>query len=80
LAEAHLLLGRLYLTTGRSADALQVFKIALWSEVSVAAHLGLAEAFLALQNLQAAKEEVGKALALDPSSAEAKSLRAKIGQ
>jgi Tfp pilus assembly protein PilF len=80
LAEAHLLLGRVYLRGGRSAEAIQAFKIALWSESSVAGHIALAEAFLATQNPSAAKAELDKALALDPSSAEAKALRAKIGQ
>jgi Tfp pilus assembly protein PilF len=80
LAEAHLLLGRVYLRAGRSAEAVQAFKIALWSEDSVAGHVALAEAYLATQNLNAAKDEVARALALDPMSAEAKALRAKIGQ
>jgi tetratricopeptide (TPR) repeat protein len=80
LAEAHLLLGRLYLRAGRSGDAIQAFKVALWSETSVAGHLGLAEAYLAAQNIAAAREEVGRALALDPNSADARALRAKIGQ
>jgi tetratricopeptide (TPR) repeat protein len=80
LAEAHLLLGRVYLRAGRAGDAVQAFKIALWSEESAAGHLGLAEAYLTMQNLAAAKDEVARALALDPASPEAKALRAKIGQ
>jgi tetratricopeptide (TPR) repeat protein/TolB-like protein len=80
LAEAHLLLGRVYLRTGRTPDAIQAFKIALWSEETATAHVALAEAYLAGQNVAAAKEEVARALALDPSSAAAKALRAKIGQ
>ena len=80
LAEAHLLLGRVYLRTGRSAEAIQAFKIALWSEDTAAGHVALAEAFIALQNIVAAKEEVNRALILDPASAAAKALRAKIGQ
>jgi Tfp pilus assembly protein PilF len=80
LAEAHLLLGRVYLRGGRHADAMQAFKIALWSEDSAAGHIALAETYLAMQNLAAAKEELAKALALDPESAEAKALRAKIGR
>jgi Tfp pilus assembly protein PilF len=80
LADAHLLLGRVYLRAGRSSDAIQAFKIALWSEESAAGHLALAEAYLATQDLAAAKEEVARALVLDPNSSEAKALRAKIGQ
>jgi tetratricopeptide (TPR) repeat protein len=80
LAEAHLLLGRVYLRAGRTAEAVQALKIALWSEESAAAHVALAEAYLAMQNRAAAKEEVERALVLDPASKDAHVLRAKIGQ
>jgi Flp pilus assembly protein TadD len=79
-AEAHLLLGRLYLRSGRPAQAIQAFKIALWSEDTAEGHVALAEAYVATQNLAAAKDEIGRALAIDPESSEAKALRAKIGQ
>ena len=80
LAEAHLLLGRVYLRNGRMGDAVQEFKIALWSEESADGHVALAQAYVAMQNIAGAKEEVTKALALDPEHAEARTLRAKIGQ
>jgi tetratricopeptide (TPR) repeat protein len=80
LADAHLLLGRVYLRAGRHAEAIQAFKIALWSEASADAHVALAEAYVATSDLAAARDELNKALALDPTSAEAKALRAKIGQ
>jgi Tfp pilus assembly protein PilF len=80
LAEAHLLLGRVYLRGGRPADAIQAFRIALWSEETVEGHVRLAEAYLIAQNLPAAREEVARALQLDPTSPEANALRAKIGQ
>jgi tetratricopeptide (TPR) repeat protein len=79
LAEAHLLLGRLYLRNGRAADAVEELKIALWSEASVPAHLALAEAFLQVQDQAAARAEVERALALDPNSAEALAFKAKLG-
>ena len=79
LAEAHLLLGRLYLRGGRAADAVEELKIALWSEVTVPAHLALAEAFLQIQDHAAARAEVERALALDPTSAEALAFKAKLG-
>jgi Tfp pilus assembly protein PilF len=78
LADAHLLLGRVYLRSGRTSDAMQAFKVALWSEDTAKGHIALAEAHLALQNVPAAREELDRALQLDPSSAEARSLRAKI--
>ena len=77
LAEAHLLLGRIHLRTGRTAEAIQAFKIALWSEETAAGHVALAEAYLQAKNLTAAKEEVDRALALEPDSA---ARRARFGR
>ncbi len=79
LAEAHLLLGRLYLRGGRPADAVAALKIALWSEETVAAHVSLAEALLQVQDQAAARIEVDRALALDPKSPEAIAMKAKLG-
>lgn len=79
LAEAHLLLGRLYLRGGRAADAVEELKIAIWSEATVPAHLALAEAFLQVQDQAAARVEVERALVLDPDSAEALAFKAKLG-
>lgn len=79
LAEAHLLLGRLYLRGGRPAEAVEALKIALWSEETVAAHVNLAEALLQVQDQAGARIEIERALALDPQSAEALALKAKLG-
>jgi tetratricopeptide (TPR) repeat protein/TolB-like protein len=79
LAEAHLLLGRLYLRGGRPTEAVEALKIALWSEETVAAHVTLAEAFLQVQDQAAARIEVDRALALDPAFAPALALKAKLG-
>lgn len=79
LAEAHLLLGRLYLRGGRAEEAVEALKIALWSDETVATHLALAEAYLEVQDTAAARTEVDRALALDPESADAKAMRARIG-
>jgi Flp pilus assembly protein TadD len=80
LSEAHLLMGRLHMRLGRTNEAVQSFKIALWSEDSVEGRLALAEAYLALQNVAAAREEIDRALAIDPTHAGAQTLRAKIGR
>jgi tetratricopeptide (TPR) repeat protein len=79
LAEAHLMLGRLHLRAGRADEAVEALKIALWSEETAAAHLALAEAYLQLQDNAAAREEVNRALALEPTSSDAKALKARIG-
>ena len=79
LAEAHLILGRLYLRGGRPGEAVEALKIALWSEETVAAHLALAEALLQMQDRAAARIEVDRALALEPKSAEALAFKAKLG-
>jgi tetratricopeptide (TPR) repeat protein len=80
LAEAHLLLGRIYLRGGRTAEALQVLKIALWSEESVAAHVALAEAYLQLKDVVSARTAIDRALTLDPASAAAKAVRDRIAR
>jgi len=79
LAEAHLLLGRLYLRGGRPGEAVEALKIALWSEETVAAHVSLADALLQVQDQAAARIEIDRALALDPKSVEALALKAKLG-
>lgn len=79
LAEAHLLLGQLYLRGGRPAEAVEALKISLWSEATVAAHVSLAEALLQVQDQAAARIEIDRALALDPQSAAALALKARLG-
>ena len=79
LAEAHLMLGRLYLRGGRPAEAVEALKIALWSEETVAAHVSLAEALLQMQDQAAARVEIDRALALDPKSPEALAMKVKLG-
>jgi Tfp pilus assembly protein PilF len=57
----------------------EALKIALWSEETVTAHLVLAEALVLVQDQAAARAEVERALAIDPKSAEALALKAKLG-
>ena len=78
-AQAHLLIGRIHLRNGRTADAVTALKISIWSEETAAARLALAEAYIKLQNTAAARTELQRVLALDPESAEAKRLLATIG-
>ncbi len=78
-AEAHLLLGRIFLRTGRITDAIGAFKISLWSEESVAAHLALANAYVQAKNTDAARGEIQRVLALAPDSPEALALVERLG-
>jgi Tfp pilus assembly protein PilF len=77
-AEAHLLIGRIHLRGGRPADAITALKISIWSRDSAAAHVALADAYLRLKDLAAARAEIQKALTMDPASTEAKALLARI--
>ena len=65
-ARAHLLVGRIHLRGGRVAEAIDAFKIALWSNESADAHAALGEAYLAAKDLKAARDEAGRALTIDP--------------
>lgn len=77
-ADAHLLLGRVYLRTGRVADAIGAFKISIWSQDTAPAHVALGEAYLRSGNRSGAREQAERALALAPDSAEAKALLARV--
>jgi tetratricopeptide (TPR) repeat protein len=79
LAEAQLLLGRVQLRAGRTAEAIQALKIALWSQESAAGQMLLAEAYRQSHDLESAKQAVERALVLDPQSAEARALAMTLG-
>jgi Tfp pilus assembly protein PilF len=79
-AAAHLLLGRIYLRTGETAAAIDAFKIALWSQESAEGRIALAQAYLQVKDVAAAREALERALALDPNSSEAKGLLSKLAQ
>ena len=77
-AEAHLLLGRIHLRGGRTAEAIAALTISIWSRDTAAAQTALADAYLRLKDLPNARLHAQKALALDPSSTEARTLLEKI--
>ncbi len=77
-AEPHLLMGRVLLRTGQVKDAIDALRIAVWSQDTAPGRLALAEALLQTEDKAGAKIEATKALALDPTSAEAKALLARI--
>ena len=78
LAEGHLLLGRIHLRNGRVTEAIGAFKIALWSAETAEAHAALGEAYRQGNDLAAARTEADRALVLDPASAEARQLIARL--
>jgi tetratricopeptide (TPR) repeat protein len=80
LAEAHVLLGRAYLRSGRTHDAIETLKIAIWSEETVAAHEVLAEAWLQAKDVEAARREAERALAMDPASEAARRVLAQLSE
>jgi tetratricopeptide (TPR) repeat protein len=77
-AEAHLLLGRIYLRTGQTAAAIDAFKISLWSHQSVAGQIALSHAHLQNKDEASARAALERALVLDPSSSEVKGLLSKL--
>jgi Flp pilus assembly protein TadD len=77
-AEAHLLLGRVYLRGGRDQEAVDEFTISIWSRDSVAARLALAEAYLQTQNTAGARSELHNVLSREPSNPDARRLLARL--
>ena len=78
LAEGHLLLGRIHLRSGRIQEAIDAFKISLWSAETADVHVALGEAYRQSKDLIAARAEAERALAIDPASLDAKQLLARI--
>jgi tetratricopeptide (TPR) repeat protein len=66
--QAHLLVGRIHLRGGRVQEAIDAFKISLWSAPTADAHAALAEAYLDAKDEPAARAEAERALALDAAS------------
>ena len=71
-ADAHLLVARIYLRGGRVRDAIDALHISIWSNETAEAHAVLAQAHVEARELDLARSEASRALALDPESADAK--------
>ena len=77
-AEAHLLLGRIYMRTGETASAINAFKIAIWSQESVEARVALAQAYIQVKDHPAARATLERALVLQPNASDASELLSKL--
>jgi tetratricopeptide (TPR) repeat protein len=79
-AEAHLLIGRIHLRAGRPRDAVDALKISIWSRDTAPAHVVMAEAYLRENDPASARTHLQRALALDPASADAKTMLDRINK
>jgi tetratricopeptide (TPR) repeat protein len=77
-SSAHLMVGRIHLRGGQVREAIDAFKISLWSAETVEGHVALAEAYLEGREPDAARAETNRALALDPASSAAKQMLEKM--
>lgn len=73
-AEAHLLIGHIQLRGGHAREAIDAFKISLWSAETADAHAALALAYVEVRETDAARAEAQRALQMNPASAEAKAV------
>lgn len=69
LPEAHLLLGRILQRAGRVPEAIDAFRIAIWSQDTAAARLALAEALVENNQRDEARIELARVIELEPDSA-----------
>lgn len=76
--EGNLLLGRVHQRSGRLAEAIGSYKIALWSAESAVAHAALASAYLDAKDLESARTEAARAIEMDPGSTDAKSVMERL--
>jgi tetratricopeptide (TPR) repeat protein len=77
-AEAHLLLGRVYLRGGRHLEAIDEFTISIWSRDTVGARLALAEAYIQTQNLAGARSELQVVISREPGNPDARRLLGRL--
>ena len=69
LPEAHLMLGRILQRAGRVPEAIDAFRISIWSQETAAARFALAEALAENNQREEARIEIARVLELDPDGA-----------
>jgi tetratricopeptide (TPR) repeat protein len=77
-APAHVLLGRSFLRSGRIDEAIDEFKIAIWSDDTVVNHIALADAYTQARDIAAARAELQWILKADPQNADAKRMLERL--
>ena len=77
-SEAHLLLGRAYLRSGRIIEAIDALRISIWSTDTIAARLVLAEAYLQGREVERAREALQTILKMDPGNAAASAIMQRL--
>ncbi|MGE3177425.1 MAG: tetratricopeptide repeat protein, partial [Vicinamibacterales bacterium] len=77
-AEANLLFGRIHLRAGRFPEAVGAFKIAIWSADTAGAHAALATAYLEMKDVESARAEAARALAMEPGQSEAQAVLDRV--
>jgi tetratricopeptide (TPR) repeat protein len=73
-SEAHLLLGRAYLRSGRLVEAIDALRISIWSLDTIAARLTLAEAQIQARDFTTARADLETILKMDPDNDDARRL------
>ncbi|MBP1634254.1 MAG: putative system TPR-repeat lipoprotein [Acidobacteria bacterium] len=76
-ADVHLLVGRIHQRAGRLREAAESFRISLWCQPAVDAHVALGEVLLLLGDTLGAQTEANRALTMDVNDAAARALLAK---
>lgn len=77
--EPHLLLGAILVRAGRMSDAIDEFTVAIWCRDSAAARIALGNALLDTGDRDGARKQADRAIALAPTSLEARELIKRIG-
>jgi Flp pilus assembly protein TadD len=78
--EAHLLLGRVYLRSGRLSDALRSLTISIWSTDTVAARLMLARAYAEAGSPGRARAELETVLEREPTNVQAREILGQLAR
>lgn len=78
-SQAHLLIGQIHLRSGQPREAIDAFKISLWSADTADAHAKLAAAYAEVRENDAARTEARRALQMNPGSAEAQRVLDQLG-